>query len=288
MHLTNLSKHLQNAYCSSFLIFFLAFSINTNAQLHSTIIIAITLNDSIIMAADSRAMIKDLGDSECSGAVAFIDSLPKIFKINNSLIAIAGEAMIGPKFIQTIITEFNESNIRKMDFQTTILAFQDYLDHKFPVVKFPNSSKEVFLAGGYTNGTPQIIIFNRSDKKAGKSVFQTNTALTNRVEIIKYFPRHQYSVDNCFTVGKVFESSIYDYAKKENFEVCIGGPITIVNMIGPNKIDWVQNNFNYKKYRSFNQFIHLIEKGTIVLTPVVENGIEKALRILKSNPNYKH
>jgi hypothetical protein len=137
------------------------------------------------------------------------------------------------------------------------------------------------------NGEPQSIIFNRSDLKAKKSVFQSEGIYTNQENVKKYFPLHDFGPDYISNVEKVFEASIFDFANKENMVACVGGPVAIVNYVRPNKINWIKNNFGNRKYSNYNQFIHLILKKQITLTPVTKNGIAKAIEYLKTNPYYK-
>jgi hypothetical protein len=266
-------------------LLFTIFCYNAFSQVHGTVIISCIINDSIILVADSRSGI-GAKNTNCE-AFAYIDSLPKIFKIKKFLIAISGAAAIGGRFIHSIVRDFNSSYLIETDFQSTILAFQDYLDKMYPIEKYPESGNLVLLAVGFMIGQPQSIIFNRSDLRAKKSAFQIEGIYTNQENVKKYFPLHNFGPDYLSNVGRVLEASIFDFANKENMIACVGGPVTVVNYVGPNKINWIKNNFDNKKYSNYNQFIHLILKKQIVLTPVIANGIEKAIKYLKTNPYYK-
>jgi hypothetical protein len=252
-----------------------------------TIIVAAIINDSILMVSDTRAGI-GATDITCKDAVGYIDSLPKIFQLKSYLIATSGEAMIGPNFIQQIINDFNNYSLNNLDFQTTVLNFQAYLDSLYPISKYSSSANQVFIAAGLFFDKPQTITFNRGTLKAMPSAFASTGINSNDPRIFDYIQRQKIKSFDCKSLGIAIEKAIYEFAKNINKESCIGGPITIAKITSLNKIVWVQNNFTIQKYSTFIQFVDLIKQNIINLFPLTENGKAKAINWLESNPYYVH
>ncbi len=104
-----------------FLIFLILYSfistdqceINEN-KIKGTLIIATITKEGIVLAADSRGVMFDEGVK-----FAYIDSIPKIFNLNQFTIAIAGYTAFGDKFLHQIIYDFSKTELSKSTFEGT-------------------------------------------------------------------------------------------------------------------------------------------------------------------------
>jgi 20S proteasome alpha/beta subunit len=266
------------------LLIFLFFGAKSYSQelpkIHGTIIIGAIVNDSIVMVADSRVIIGVVGeDANCRNSYAYIDSLPKIFKLKDFLISFAGIGDFGGKQIFSVVNDFNKAYPNKMDFQTTVFKFQDYIDKIYPLAKYPNV-KPQFLVAGFNNGKPQMIIFNRTTKKASKELFSSRNGMLSSDSLISgYFSKSKPHPFDCENVSTLMEDAIYKFAKDKNNQ-CIGGPLEIVKSINPNIIHWLKNDFSKKVY-SYSKLLALIKSGKIALNPIIKNGRDKAIKLLE-------
>ena len=267
--------------------FLTLFSYSQKSYIHGTIIMVAIVKDSIVMVADSRGAIRVLDPLNCAGAAGYIDSFPKIFEIKGYLIATAGEFMIGNKFVQQIVKDFNKKYPQKINLQETIMKFQSYLDSVYPTSIYTTSKKQQFIAAGFMRNKPQTITFNRNDLPAKISSFNSEGVNANEHKILAYIPKYKAERFDCRTVANVFEKCILDFAKDNNKEACIGGAISVAKMTSPSKITWVKNNFNNREYLNFNQFINDLKLEKITLTPLIKNGREIGIKYLETNPNYR-
>ncbi len=253
-------------------------------SIHGTIIAAVIVNDSLVMVADSRAAI-GASNIESTNGVAYIDSLPKIYKIKSFLIAIAGVATLDSFFISKIVKNFNKSYPDYLDFHTTIIKFESYIDSLYPIANYPIDIR--FIAAGFVKNKPEKIIFNRTDKKIISSEFSSNGISASNTKVFDYLSKFKLPQFSCAAVGEAIAKSIYEYARDTNEENAIGGPITIVKMTAPNEIIWVKNNTINYKYETITDFINLIENKKITMTPLVNNGWQLGIDSLKSNKYYR-
>lgn len=246
----------------------------SKSQIRGTVIIGAIATDGILIVADSRACIVGPNNE----LVAYIDSVPKLTLLNSQYpIALAGKSTLGDKFYINIINDFNNTEQIEKDISQSFVDFREYLLNLSPHLGAS------FVGGGYYNNAPYLFDFSDSTKHAGQDAF-----IFNHPELAPYLKKYADSLVSCERLIKILPPIIYDFAKDSKKEYEIGGPIAIIKITLGNKIEWVQNNFLFKQPKDYNTLVDLIENGKIKITPVVENGIIKAIDGMKSNPKYIH
>ncbi|MFZ1516408.1 MAG: hypothetical protein WAT21_13455, partial [Saprospiraceae bacterium] len=244
-------------------------------RLLGTVIVGGVFNDSVFIVADTRIAIANISGTpknKCSYTVAYIDSVPKIFRLNSYLIATAGSGTIGNTSIDKIIRDFNKIDAKKTDLEKTLYSFEHYIDSLYPTSKYPETKGQLFISVGYSNNKPQRVAFDRDTLKLRPSNFKSYGMISNDSRIFNYVQDKIKNSSSCNTTTELLKQSIYQLAKDIGQENCIGGPITIAKMTSPIKIIWIENNFSAKKYDSYLSLIGLIQANKLTLVPVMPDG----------------
>jgi hypothetical protein len=150
------------------------------------------------------------------------------------------------------------------------------------LVKIETKFQQIFIGGGYYQGTAYLFSFNNTDKSADAKGF-----VFSEPDLIPYLQKYTDTARSCKELKDILERVIYTYAKDKNKEFEIGGPISIINVLPGNKIIWAQNNFLDKRVQDYTTMVKLIKDGKISLTPVSGNTRESIIKAMESNPKYK-
>ena len=250
------------------------------AQVRGTLIIAGVAKDGVIMVADSRGSTVNKEGK----LIAYIDSIPKIFRLKEIYVGITGQWSIGNTFISTIISDFNKSKNKSKDFTSIVNDFVKYTDSLYPVAKFAGSDKTsfIFVGSDSTNyliqGYMRDLGFTRIIRK--KTLISDNKAVLYLGNFYEYCSLH--STD---TLAKVFTKAIYTYAKDANLQYEIGGPLSIVCIGLNNKVKYFKNSFSQNVYISYQELIHDLRIGKRKFIPIVPGGDKEAIKNIAENHN---
>ena len=259
-----------------FLILSALFSQTSSCQVlvKGTLIVAGIGNDGLIITADSRG---STGNRE-GKLIAYMDSIPKIFKIKNIYVAITGSWAIGNTFISTIISDFNKTKIEKTDFSNTIKEFVQYIDSLYPVALYPQSSVESFLFGG-SDSTGYYLQGYMRDLGYTKLIRRTTIISDNNA--VPYLGKYKDSYNfTCDTLAVAFKNVIYSYAKGANLDYEIGGPISVVCIGLNNELKYFKNSFSDKTYKSFEALIKDFKLGKRKFIPITPGGDKEAINAI--------
>lgn len=233
-----------------FVLIVLLLSCNCNSikyQVGGTLVICAIASDGIIIAIDSRASIK--GDK--NNWVAFADSLPKLFLLNNKYpIAVTGGFSIHGKTCQSIISDFNLIEDPNKNVQQSFIDFKKYLLDKY------KTFSSQFYGGGYYLGMPYIYSFTEKLQSADNNGFLNNIG-NDLTPYLKVYIQNNYSCDQ---LVPVFESAIKLYSKDFHLEQTIGGPISLLKVTAGNRVTWIKNDFRNRNIKTFKELVNLVSE----------------------------
>jgi hypothetical protein len=256
----------------SIIIILIFFSFGVFCQT-GTLLIGTITNDEILLAADSRSVYFE-SDDHTIPPIVYFDSVPKIFRIKQFAIAIAGTSVIGKTFYKDIISDYNKTLFLDTSLYKTLNDFSSYLHNRFPKDSFPEIMSNSFIIGGYVNNKPQLISLVHSKDTIVRQFSGTiSSASTN-----KYAARH---INKKISIYQKLENTIYDFAIGENRTVDIGGPISIISISIGNNLTWKQNDFSNWKYKNLNDFYNAVKLDKIKIIYLVPNGKERLLKIMR-------
>lgn len=257
---------------------FILFCINGLSQVKGTLLIAGVGKDGVILVADSRGSMRNKEGK----VIAYMDNIPKIFKLQNIYTAITGDWAIGNTFLSTIISNFNKTKIQKNDFSSIISHFIKYLDSLYPVSKYPYSNKAsfVFIGSDSSNyliqGYMRDLGYTRVVRK--KVVISDNNAVPY---LGIYYERS--SLYKCDSLEVVFKKTIDSYAKGSNLINEIGGENSVVCLGLNNKLKYFKNSFSKNIYKSFADLIKDLKSGRRKFIPTVKGGDKQAIQLIIEN-----
>lgn len=261
--------------CFFIFIIFLLFYHVSKSQVSGTLIIAGVGKDGLVIVADSRG---STGNKQ-GQLIAYIDSIPKIFKLKNIYIAITGQWAIGNTFLNTIISDFNKIKIPKNDFVSIVTSFVNYTDSLYPLSKFPNSSTTSFIFAG-SDSINYLIQGYMRDLGYTRIVRKKTLISDNKAAPYLGIFYEQSSLYSCDTLVKVFTKSVYSYAKSANLEYEIGGPLSIVCIGLNNKLKYFKNSFSKNAYKSFPLLIQALQSGKRKFIPITPGGDKEAINAI--------
>jgi len=178
-------------------------------------------------------------------------------------------------FTNTIINDFNKTAFKDTSLSKTIDKFIEYLDKKYPKSLYPERRSNQFLLVGYVNGKPQMIGIDT----VGKKLVSMGT-LSSDIKVAKY-AEEIIARSGITTIYEVLKQAIYMYAKRENKEKEIGGPISIICVNKDNKTRFQENDFSNRNYNTLNDMYEAVKNDKIKMKYLVLNGKERLLKIMK-------
>ena len=260
---------------STLIVIILLLRLIANSQVSGTLLIAGVGKDGLVMVADSRG---STGNKQ-GQLIAYIDSIPKIFKLKNIYLAITGQWSIGNTFLSTIVSGFNKIRTSKNDFVSVVTSFVNYTDSLYPVSKFPNSSTTSFVFAG--SDSVNYLIQGYMRDLGYTRIVRKKTLISDNKAVPYLGAYYQYSsLYTCDTLAKEFTKTIYSYAKASNLEHEIGGPISIVCIGLNNKLKYFKNSFSKNIYKSFSSLIQDLKSGKRKFIPIIPDGDKEAIQAI--------
>ena len=248
--------------------------------MHGTLLISAILDDSLIIAADSRGSV-----SENGRVIAFIDSMPKIFPFSNGVVSISGGTLMGEQYSSQVLARFNRDSAKGKSMNDDLHAFKRYIDRAFPLTR-NDTSNQFFLGAGYDKGHPLLISFERRTGFAQHQNALRQGLMVNDGRVFQYIVVPRGPRPDAVQVGKLFEKAIKEFAVAGGRTDYVGGPISVAVIRKPGLVDWTQNNFSNHQYASFRKFVQDLASGKIQLTESRPGGRSRAIFLLKGNRNY--
>jgi hypothetical protein len=237
-------------------------------NIHGSLVLAGIATDGIVIAADSRVVIRS-ADGQTS--LGYFDGFPKIQVLKERYpISTVGSTLIGGYFINTLIGDFNRDEIEDIDINASFNRFRNGLLAIRP--DFTNK----FIGAAYANGNPQMYVFTN------ELIFSYPVGITgSEVDLFPYTEKLDGLTLTSEDLRQAFEEIIYQYAKDKNKEFEIGGPVSVVEIDINNQVTWLQNDLTHNNILGRTEFINAIKGGYFNLIPVNGLTIEEVLEQIK-------
>ena len=209
-----------------------------------TYIISAICKDGVVLAVDSKAIINvpGKGDAICG----YYDSEPKIYQIRNCIVAFKGPLNLNGVFLAKYITEFRETLYEDMDVSDCIVRFANFIHSKYKDAESDFSNLNIL---GISNFGNRLRVCHAIAKEY-RSIYSDDKGVlsSNKGSHFGFDSLSKYNADYCIKrscdeIGKLMESEINSYAKREN-DLGVGGKIIIAKITKDNKIIWNKNKPN--------------------------------------------
>lgn len=233
-------------------------------NIHGSLVLAGVGTDGIVIAADSRVIIRS-PDGQTS--LGYFDGFPKIQLLKDKYpISTVGSTLIGGHFINTIVYDFNMAGIEDLDLDTSFKRFRNNLLGIMP--DFTNK----FFGGAYANNNAQMYIFT------SENIFPYPFGITgSEADLSPYIEKFDGLTLSSEELGHIFEEIIYQYAEDKNKEFEIGGPISVIKINPNNQVTWLQNDLTHNHFFGRAEFIKAIKGGYFNIIPINGLSIEQVL-----------
>jgi hypothetical protein len=207
-----------------------------------TFIIMASCRDGIIIGGDSRMGFYFLNqDKRTNPPDAYADSMQKIFMGKGYLMGVFGSGTIGDNTLTDVAVQFN-SSITKVDSLKELgLKWYSFFQTNFSKNLRDYENTTAFFAR-YENGLPNLMVVNKATSRHLIRKFLRPDS--------SYFD-NKYSPDSsCLAMKKIISKAIYEYAKTNNVEYVIGGPLYFIKLSKDNTMEWLGNS-PPSQYRTF-------------------------------------
>jgi 20S proteasome alpha/beta subunit len=213
-----------------------------------TLAVAIIAKDGIMIATDSRAVLKQRGVP-----IAYCDSMQKINMIGNFAVACVGLDDFKGQSLVYITKDFNKQYKNTIDLTISISDFIKYLDTYYSQQPYDSNQ---FISGVYLNGLPETIAMSKSIP----TKIDWDQGITSNPKIGRYYPNNARSM-TCKELAQLSTTIFYRFAKDYQLDYIIGGPITAIQITPDNQIHYLQNDFNANQYTNdSNLYLAFLQK----------------------------
>jgi hypothetical protein len=265
------------------LIFFfilISFSLVLFSQ-SGTLLLGAVGSDGIVITADSRGSIYPNAD-QTKQPIAYIDSLCKIFTIKGYPIAVAGNTAINGRFIYQIIEAFELSYQGENRIDLICESFHLYIENTYPLSLYPEHYSLAFLSGGYVDGKPFMVIYDRMGVH-----IQHGGTISNDKDVLPFYHRYADKLYSSVEIANMQESIVYAFANESGKKYRVGGPVSSIIIYTNNRTFIYKNDFSNRKWNTPDDFIKQVENGKIKLNLVPGHTRKEALYMLETPTNQK-
>lgn len=201
--------------------------------LHGSSLVAGIGTDGIIIASDSRLVIRDDEDPGRPG-LAFYDGFQKIYPIRNFAIGIKGTAIVGDVFISALISVFEAEMPKNIMIDSLLVHFILFCRKKLSKVFFHQVTGNIMIAIGYKKGVPMICVFQKENNQLKYT--------SGPMDCIETDPggfcnpkRRKLNCDELAVLARATLLIVYLKYDRVN----VGGPTAILKISPNNQIQWL-------------------------------------------------
>lgn len=240
---------------------------------HGSFVVGAICKDGIILASDSRGNIFDKSDNR-QKALAYFDSIQKIFPIGSNAIAETGQGLILNVFFSAIVDNFLKQHAdRPVD--QLLPAFIHYCQLTLPPEGVAEVKKQILFSAGFINDSPVICYFNEKQQGGAFGCIQRNGFVESAPTLLGVYEK-KLSLLSAKGTAALIRRAIQEYAKEGDRWETIGGPISILG-ITKSGVRWIDGEPPKQRWTSIQDFIREYRQGTLrlrLIPPATEKQLE--------------
>lgn len=214
-------------------------------RIKGSYVIAAVCRDGIIVASDSRGMLKD----GYGRRIAYYDVNQKIFPIGRSLIADTGYASLNDpqtSFLSALMTQFAQSPQSHIDVDQLPDSYFNYVNGMLPAQGAESAKVQTLVFAGFKETEPTLCVY-RGESNSNGVKCRTSGYLSS--------PQgHITGLENVGALSfeqaaKVMQKEIEDYAAAVQPGL-VGGPV-VIRVITRSESAWWGQTPHWPKWNSF-------------------------------------
>ena len=213
-------------------------------RIKGSYVIAAVCRDGIIVASDSRGVVKDRQGRR----LAYYDINQKIFPVGNSLIADTGYASLNDpniSFLSALMLRFARSRGSAGHIDDLPDSYFRYVDDTLPIAGAKSAKIQTLVFAGFQGATPKLCIYK--GESSHNVECQSSGYLSSPNEKITAF--EQIASLSFQEAARVMQKTIDDYAAAIQ-PGSVGGPVVIRTMT-PSRSRWLSKTPAWPNWSSF-------------------------------------
>jgi 20S proteasome alpha/beta subunit len=256
-------------------------------RVKGSFVIAAICKDGIIVASDSRGMLKDREGRR----IAYYDVNQKIFPIANNLIADTGYASLSDariSFLSALMSRFGQNPVSRVAVDQLPASYFSYADSILGEAGAQSARVQTLVFAGYKQEKPILCMY------------EGESSGTTRCRFSGYFssPRGEiFGLQNVSSLSfaeaaQVMEKTINDYAAAVQPGL-VGGPV-VMRIITRSGSKWFRSRPDWPNWESFTDLaddyrksrvpFHLMPGiSKVQLDEVIDDGADWARELRRSN-----
>lgn len=213
-------------------------------RIKGSFVIAAICKDGILVASDSRGMLKDTQGHR----IAYYDINQKIFPIANKLIADTGYASLNdPKlsFLSALMSRFSRSPLSRVDVDQLPNSYFKYASIVLPKAGAESAKLQTLVFAGYENNRPTLCIYE------GESNHTVNCLNSGYVSSPhqRIFELQNVGSLSFAEAAQIMRQTIDDYAAAVQ-PGSVGGPV-VIRAITASGSKWFETPPTWPKWEAF-------------------------------------
>lgn len=257
-------------------------------RVKGSFVIAAICKDGIIVASDSRGMLKDREGRR----IAYYDMNQKIFPVGNKLIADTGYASLDDpnlSFLSALMSRFAKSPLSHVQIDQLPISYFKYASAVLPPAGADSAKVQTLIFAGFKNSRPLLCLYQGQSNRTTKC-HSSGYISSPRQQIAGLKKVRLLSFEEA---AHVMQQAIDDYAAAIQ-PGSVGGPV-VVRTITPSSSAWFEKpprwpgweNFSdlakdYKTDRVLFQLMPGVSKTQLDI--LIEDGVTWARAGQTSNP----
>lgn len=215
-------------------------------RIKGSYVIAAVCRDGIIVASDSRGMLKN----EYGRRVAYYDVNQKIFPIGRSLIADTGYASLNDprtSFLSALMAQFAQSPGSHIDVDQLPVSYFNYVNRTLSAQGAESAKVQTLVFAGFKQTEPTLCVYRGESKDNGVKCRSSGYLSSPRGRIAGLENVGALSFERA---AKVMQKEIQDYAAAVQPGV-VGGPV-VIRVITPSESAWWGQPPHWPRWNSFS------------------------------------
>lgn len=214
-------------------------------RVKGSFVIAAICKDGIIVASDSRGMLKDREGRR----IAYYDINQKIFPIGNKLIADTGYASLDdPKlsFLSVLMSRFAKSPLSHVQIDQLPTSYFKYANAVLPAAGAGSAKVQTLIFAGYKKNRPLLCIYQGESNHTTKC-HSSGYISSPRQQIVGLKKVRSLSFPEA---AHIMQQAIDDYAAAVQ-PGSVGGPV-VIRTITPSSSAWFEKPPSWPSWETFS------------------------------------
>jgi len=219
-------------------------------------VIAAICRDGIIVASDSRGMLKNRGGRR----IGYYDTNQKIYPMRDKLIADTGYASLSDpriSFLSALMSRFAKSDSSRVEVDQLPASYFKYSSDLLSNAGADSAKVQTLFFAGFKARKPEICIYQGQSTHAVRCSFQGYLSSPNQhIEEL-----HNLRSMSFAQAAAVMRKTIEDYAAAVRPGL-VGGPV-VIRTLTPSGSEWLGNHPDWPQWDSFSDLEKDYDSGRV-------------------------